>query len=314
MSQVDESQVEYRPDGSTLAEIDAGPGESPARQAHSHRTPPSHRGAFRRQFTAELRLVFGRRRNTVLLAGVMLVPILVGVAIRVNGGARGGEGPRFINQISENGLFLVFTSLALMLPLLFPLVVGIVSGDTIAGEAGAGTLRYLLTVPAARARVLLVKAGAAFTFAIAVVLLVGVVGLVVGSILFPIGDVTLLSGDHVGLGDGFVRALLVAGYVIGSLAGLVAIGLFCSTLTEVPVAAMATTIVVAVISQVVDAIPQLRVVHPYLLTHHWLDFGELLRIEPRAGLLLTGLGVQACYVAVAASLAWAKLSGTDVTS
>jgi len=270
--------------------------------------------SLRRQYGAELRLVFARRRNMVLLGGLGLVPILVGVAIRVNGGASGNDGPRFLNQISENGLFLVFTSLALMLPFLLPLVIGIVSGDTVAGEAGAGTLRYLLTVPVARGRVLLVKGAAALSFAVAAICVVSAVGLIVGAALFPVGDVTLLSGDQVSLADGLARGALVGAYVMLSLTGLVAIGLLCSTLTEVPVAAMATTIVFAIVSQVVDAIPQLRVVHPYLLTHHWLDFGELLRIEPRAGLLLTGLAVQAGYVAVAGSFAWSRFSGADITS
>jgi ABC-2 type transport system permease protein len=283
-------------------------------RSESHRARRIRPGAGWRQFTAELRLLFGRRRNAILLAGVGLVPILIGVAIRVNGGASGRNGPHFINQVSENGLFLVFTSLALMLPLLLPLVVGIVSGDSIAGEAGAGTLRYLLTVPAARGRVLAIKGAAAFSFAIAAVCVVSVVGLVVGAFLFPLGDVTLLSGDQVSFGEGLLRGLLVAGYVVLSLTGLVVVGLLCSTLTEVPVAAMATTIVVAVVSQVVDAIPQLRVLHPYLLTHHWLDFGELLRIEPRVGFLLTGLAVQAGYVAIAAAFAWARLTGADITS
>jgi ABC-2 type transport system permease protein len=288
---------------------------SPAHTLPQRPHTAPRRGSVRRQITAELRLVFGRRRNAILLAGVGLVPILVGVAIRINGGASGrGDGPRFINQVSENGLFLAFTSLALMLPLLIPLVIGIVAGDTIAGEAGAGTLRYLLTVPAGRGRVLAVKGTAALAFALAVVAVVALVGFVVGMSLFPVGDVTLLSGDRVSLANGIGRGLLVAGYVLLSLTGLVVIGLLASTLTEVPVAAMATTIVIAVVSQVVDAIPQLHVVHPYLLTHHWLDFGELLRIEPRVGLLLHGLAVQGAYVAIAASLAWARLSNADVTS
>jgi ABC-2 type transport system permease protein len=299
---------------SQVDHIDAPVDTTPVGSGGSRHGQRSYPGAAWRQYAAEVRLVFGRRRNAILLLGIALVPILVGVAIRVNGGASGDDGPRFINQISENGLFLVFTSLTLMLPLLVPLVIGIVSGDTIAGESGAGTLRYLLTVPVSRARVLVVKGAAAFSFAIAAVCVIGVVSLVAGISLFPIGDVTLLSGDQVGFGNGLLRAALVAGYVVLSLTGLVTIGLLCSTLTEVPVAAMATTIVVAVISQVVDAIPQLRVVHPYLLTHHWLDFGELLRIEPRASLLLTGLAVQACYVAVAASFAWAKFANADVTA
>jgi ABC-2 type transport system permease protein len=77
---------------------------------------------------------------------------------------------------------------------------------------------------------------------------------------------------------------------------------------------MAATIVFAVVSQVVDSIPQLHVLHPFLLTHHWLDFGELLRIDPRIGLLFQGIAVQAAYVLIAASLAWSRFTSADVTA
>lgn len=272
------------------------------------------RGALARQVGSELRLVFGRRRNQVLLAGIGLVPLLIGVALKINGPGQGGDGPQFLSQVTENGLFLVFTSLVITLPFLLPLVVAIVSGDTIAGEANAGTLRYLLTVPVGRPRLLLAKFAGSAVYAAAAVLTVGAVGLVAGGALFGFGRVTLLSGDAVGLGDGLLRAAVITGYVTLSLLGLVAVGLFLSTLTEVPVAAMAATIAFAVVSAVIDAIPQLRVIHPYLLTHHWLDFGEVLRQHPQVGLLLRGLAVQAGYVAVACSLAYSRFVNADVTA
>lgn len=286
-----------------------------------HRAPAKAASArpgrgWLRAYRAEVRLVFGRRRNAVLLVGLCLVPILIGVALKIDGppSGNGQNGPRFLNQVTDNGLFLVFTSLAVTVPLLIPLVLGIVSGDTIAGEAGAGTLRYLLTLPVRRGRLLAVKGAATTTYAAGCVVMISAVAIVVGAALFPVGELTLLSGDRVSFADGLGRGLLVGGYVLLSLCGLLAAGLFFSTLTEVPVAAMATTIVFAVASQVVDAIPQLHVVHPFLITHHWLDFGELLRIEPRTGLLLKGLAVQAGYVVVGASLAWSRFTGADITA
>jgi ABC-2 type transport system permease protein len=266
-------------------------------------------------FRSELRLVFGRRRNRVLLAVLALVPILIGVAVRVNNGpARRGQGPDFVAQLTGNGLFLVFTALTVALPVFLPLVVGIVSADTVAGEAGAGTLRYLLTIPVTRGRLLLAKASGAFAYAIAAVLSVALVGLVTGAVLFPVGRVTLLSGDTVSFANGLLRALAVALYVVLSLSGLVAIGLLISTLTEVPVAAMAATIGVAIVSAVLDAVPQLSSIHGALLTHHWLDFSALLRQPIDTGSLYAGIGVQAAYVLIAGSLAWARFAGADVTS
>lgn len=277
--------------------------------------PRLGRGWFR-AYRAEVALVFGRRRNWVLLVALGLVPILIGVALKIDGPPTGNgqNGPRFLDQVTENGLFLIFTALAVTLPLLMPLVLGIVSGDTIAGEAGGGTLRYLLTVPVPRGRLLAVKAAATTTYAAGCVAVIGATGLAAGAVLFPVGELTLLSGDRVSFADGLGRGLLVGGYVLLSLTGLLAAGLFFSTLTEVPVAAMAATIVFAVASQVVDSIPQLHALHPFLLTHHWLDFGELLRIEPRVGFLLTGLAVQLAYVLIGASLAWSRFTTKDVTA
>ena len=272
-------------------------------------------GATGRFLRSELRLVFGRRRNQVLLAGLGLIPLLIALAVTLtHDGPSDGGGPPFSERVSSNGLFLVFTALTVSLPLFLPLAVGIVSGDAVAGEAGAGTLRYLLTVPVGRGRLLVVKGLAAFLYALAAVLVVALVGLAAGALLFGLGETTLLSGDTVSVGEGLVRALAVAAYVALSLTGLVAVGLLMSTLTEVPVAAMAATVVVAVVNTVLDALPQLSVVHPYLLTHHWFDFGDLLRTTVDYGSLAEGLLVQVGWVLVAGSLAWSRFTTADVTA
>ena len=276
---------------------------------------PRQHGATARLLRSELRLVFGRRRNLVLLVALGLVPLLVGVAVQLSGGGpEAGEGPPFLERVSSNGLFLAFTSLVVCLPLFLPLAVGIISGDAVAGEASAGTLRSLLTVPVSRGRLLLVKAFGAMAYTTAAVLTIAGVGLVTGGLLFGLGDVTLLSGDVVGLDEGLLRAAGVAAHVTLSLTGLVAVGLLVSTLTEVPVGAMATTIVVAVASSVLDALPQLSAIHGGLLTHHWLDFGELLRAQVDLGELAGGLLVQAAWVAVAGALAWSRFTTADVTA
>ena len=268
-----------------------------------------------RLLRSELRLLFGRRRNQVLLLVLAVVPVIVGVAIRVSSGeAEPGEGPPFLDRVSGNGLFLAFTGLATVVPFFLPLTMGVVSGDAVAGEAQAGTLRYLLTVPVSRARLLAVKYGGLVAFALAASLLVAAVGLVVGWALFPIGDVTLLSGTSVSIPSAVVRAGLVALYVTVSLAGLAAIGLAVSTFTEVPVAAMATTVVLAITSQILDAVPQLDWLHPFLFTHQWLAFGDLLRDPVPTGALVDGLVLQAAWTAVALAVAWSRFTTRDITS
>ncbi len=284
--------------------------------AEQVRLPPVRRPSRApRLLLSELSLVFGRRRNQVLLVVLALVPVLVGVAIRVSTGeVEPGQGPPFIDRVSGNGLFLAFTALAAAVPFLLPLVTGVVAGDAVAGEAQAGTLRYLLTVPVSRTRVLLVKYGALVVFGLVAALTVALVGLAVGVALFPTGEVTLLSGTTVPAASAVVRALLVAAYVAVSLAGLSAIGLAVSTFTEVPVAAMATTVVLAITSQILDAIPQLGWLHPFLFSHLWLAFGDLLRDPVPTGTLVSGLLLQAGWVLVSLAVAWSRFTTRDVTS
>lgn len=287
----------------------------PGAQAGTPAGPRVARGAWGRLLRSELRLVFGRRRNLALLVGLAAVPLLLGTVLYVTqDSALGGQGPGFVDRVTGNGLFLVVAALFMCLPLLLPLTTGIAAGDAIAGEAQAGTLRYLLAVPVARGRLLAVKAVATVAFVASAVLAIATVALVVGALMFGVTDVTLLSGTTVPVADGVLRVAGVAVYVALSLTGLVAFGLFLSTLTEVPVGAMAGTVVFAIVSAVLDTLPQLAAIHPGLLTHHWLDFAEFLRLEVDAGVLGQGLAVQAAYVAVFGSLAWSRFTTADVTS
>jgi ABC-2 type transport system permease protein len=264
---------------------------------------------------SDLRLLFGRRRTLALLAGLALVPLLLAVVLFVaSNSGMSGQGPGFIDRVTGNGLFLVIAALFMCLPFLLPLTIGITAGDAISGEAQAGTLRYVLTVPVARTRLLVAKALVSLSFALAAVLVITVVALAAGGAFFGFSEMTLLSGTTVSLGAGVARMLGVAAYVALSLTGLVAVGLFFSTLTEVPVGAMAATTVVAVVSSVLDTLPQLSAIHPYLLTHHWFDFAEFLRLEIDWGVLGSGLLVQLGWVAIFASLAWGRFKTADVTA
>lgn len=266
-------------------------------------------GAF---LVNELALLFRRRRTWAMFGALAAIPILLAVAVRLSSGDSGGRGPAFLDQVSQNGLFVAFTALTVAIPLFLPLTVGVVAGDSIAGEASAGTLRYLLVAPVGRVRLLLVKFVSAIVFCLAGTLVVVVAGILIGLALFPIGPVTLLSGDTIGYAEAAARALAIAAYVTLSLLGLCAIGLFISTLTDVPVGAMAATVVVAIASQILDQLPQLAAIHPWLLSHYWFDFADLLRQPIVWDSFGTNALLQLGYVAVFGALAYGRFSTRDI--
>jgi ABC-2 type transport system permease protein len=266
---------------------------------------------------SELRLVFRRLRNLALLAVLAALPVLLGIALRLaapRGGRGGDAGSSFISQLAGNGVFLAFIAITLMIALVLPLAVAVVSGDSVAGEAGLGTLRYLLTVPAGRTRLLAAKYVAVVVFGLSACCVVAAAALVTGAALFPVGPVTLLSGNTVPLGEGLLRVLFVTLYVAAAMAALGAIGLAVSTFTEHPIGAIAAVLVLAVVSEIADNIPQFAVVHPYLPSHWWLFFDSLLRTPIATTDLLHGLLSFGVYAVVFCAIAWARFTSTDVTA
>jgi ABC-2 type transport system permease protein len=294
----------------------------PAGAANSASTgsAPSAAVSWLRLLGSEFRLVFRRRRNLILLAVVAVIPLIVGIALRLatpqslaNAGSN-GNGPPFLDEVAGNGVFLAFLALTVMLTLVLPLVVAVVSGDSVAGEAGYGTLRYLLAVPAGRTRLLGVKYLTAVAFGLSAVLIITAVSLLCGIALFPIGPVTLLSGTTVSLAEGLLRLLFVALYVAAGMAALAAIGLAISTFTEHAIGAIAALAVITVASEVADNVPQFAVVQPFLPTHWWLMFDSLLRSPIDTGTMLRGLLSFAVYIVLFCSIAWARFTTADITS
>ncbi|GAA1531374.1 ABC transporter permease [Streptomyces albidochromogenes] len=271
---------------------------------------------------SELTLTFRRWRTLALLAVLAAVPVLIGIAVkietsdgsRVGGGGAEGGGPAFLTQITGNGLFLVFAALAATLPVFLPMAVGVVAGDAVAGEASAGTLRYLLVAPAGRTRLLFAKYAATLVFCLVATLVVAVSALATGALLFPLGEVTTISGTRIGFGEGVLRAALIAAVVAASLIGLATIGLFVSTLTHSGVAAMATTVGLLITVQILDTVPQLSGIHPYLFPHYWLSFADLLREPVYWDEVRDNLTLQAVYAAVFGSAAWARFTTKDITA
>ena len=264
---------------------------------------------------SEISVLFRRRRTWAMLATLALIPVLIALAVRLTSSRPpSGRGPAFLDQVSQNGLFVSFVGLLVSVPLFLPLTVGVVAGDTIAGEASSGTLRYLLIAPAGRTRLLIVKYLATAVFCVAATLAVAIAGALIGAALFPIGPVTLLSGDSIAVGDSIVRSLLIAAYITVSLLGLSAIGLFISTMTDVPVGAMATTIVLSVVSQVLDSLPQLDWLHPWLFSHYWLGFADLLRQPISWDSFGSNALLQCGYIVVFGALAFGRFTTKDILS
>ncbi len=266
----------------------------------------------------ELSKTFRRPRTWVTIAVLNALPVLVAVLLRIADVApRPGEGPPFLSAVLTNGALYPLAALAIVLPLFLPIAVAVVSGDAVAGEAQAGTLRYLLARPAGRTRLLVAKLVAVLAFVVVTVVAVAAVGYVVGQVLFdaqPVTGGTSVSGTALTPEQLARRTLLAIGYVAVSMLGVAAFGLFFSTLTDSPLAAALGALAVLVTSSLLLTLDAASPIAPYLPTRYWLAFVDLFRDPVLWRDVVRGLALQGVYVGVLLTAAWANFTTKDVTS
>ena len=265
----------------------------------------------------ELRKLFRRPRTWVTIGLLNALPVLVAVLLALTDLApRPGEGPVFLSAVLTNGTLYPLAALAIVLPLFLPIAVALIAGDSVAGEAQAGTLRYLLARPAGRTRLLVAKLISVFAFVAVTVVAVAGIGYLVGQLLFdvqPVGG-TSLSGTTLTPAELAGRTLLAIGYVTVSMLGVAAFALFFSTLTDSPLAAMLGALGILVASSLLFTLDAASSFAPYLPTRYWLAFVDFFRVPIQWRDIVRGLALQGVYVAVLLGAAWANYTTKDVTS
>jgi ABC-2 type transport system permease protein len=263
----------------------------------------------------ELRKLLRRPRTWVTLALLAGLPTVVAFFIKATRIApRPGQGPAFLSAVLHNGTLFPAAALAIVIPLFLPVAVAVVAGDSVAGEAQAGTLRYLLVRPVSRTRLLVAKLVASAFFTLLAVVVVSVVAYVVGTRLFGSQPVPSLSGEAIEGNDATFRVVVTVLYVGWSMLGVAAVAVFLSTLTDSPLAAALGAIALLVTSQVLDLLDAAAAVRPYLPTRYWLAFVDLFRTPILWRNVQRGFLLQLVYVVVLLAAAWANFASKDVTS
>ena len=263
----------------------------------------------------ELVKLVRRPRTWVSIALLVALPTVVAVFLAVSDVApRPGTGPAFLSAVLENGALYPAAALAIVLHLFLPVAVAVVAGDAIAGEAQAGTLRYLLIRPVGRTRLLVAKLVSVIAYALMAVVIVSVTAYAVGTQLFGSGPLPSVSGTELSTGAATLRTVLAVLYVGWSMLGVAAVALFLSTLTDSPLAAALGAIALLVTSGVLVGLEASASVQPYLPTRYWLAFVDLFRDPVLYRDLARGTALQAAYIVVFLGAAWANFMTKDVTS
>lgn len=147
----------------------------------------------------ELYKIFTKPRTYIAFGAVFLIV----VATQLGFYFEGEELLDFVIQnlkesfIFEGKLINSYTVSYIVLNTLWihiPILIALVTGDLIAGEANSGTFRIILTRPVSRTKLLFAKFFAGWTYTVLVIVLMILLSIGLGSILFGPGDLLVLKG------------------------------------------------------------------------------------------------------------------------
>ncbi len=269
----------------------------------------------------ELVKMLRRPRTWVTIAMLNALPTLVAVLLALTDiGPKPGEGPPFLSAVLTDGTLFPLAALAIVLPLFMPVAVAVTAGDAVAGEAQGGTLRYVLTRPVGRTRLLVAKLVSVLAFVALAVVVVAVVGYVVGRVFLGDGDaqtvstVTGVSGSSLSQAELLERTLLSIVYVALSMLGVAAMALLLSTFTDSPLGAALGALAFLIASTLLLTLDAAHALQPYLPTRYWLSFVDLFRDPILWRDLERGVLLQGVYVLVFLAAAWANFTTKDITS
>lgn len=254
---------------------------------------PSKR-PVRLPFRVELARQLSQWKVRIALGVLAVLPVIVRIALLFGGPPSSRSGATDLTALAQvsGGTFAAFV-LVLTGGFLATLVAALLFGDLIAGEASRSTLKYLLTVPVPRLRLLAVKVQVATVLLLVGLLALTLVSLLVGVLSYGPGGIQVPGGPRLGFGDSVLRLLGTTAAATAGLLWAAALGTLLTVVTDSPLAAAGGVVLGSILSRILDQIPALGDLRVVLPTHYSSAFQSFLEapvdLAPVAASLLSGL-------------------------
>lgn len=262
----------------------------------------------------ELRRQWSRRRTQFALAVMTALPLILAVAFRIGSDRAGPSSTTFIDLAQSSAANFVMVALFFSANFLLIVVVSLYFGDMVASEASWSSLKYLLTMPVPRARLLRQKiVVAAMLTAASLVLLAGF-SFLVGWLLYGTGAMTTPTGDSFTGWDAAWRLVIAVIYIGGQLIWVAGLATLMTVVTDVPLGAVGSAVLLSIVSQILDQITALGDLRNYLPTHFSFGWVSVMANPPDWADVARGTFMSVSYGAVLIVCAFVVFRRKDITS
>jgi ABC-2 type transport system permease protein len=260
----------------------------------------------------ELRKLVSQKRTYMGLGLAMILPLIFVVVQDLRHHQGGGGGTIFSSEITQSGLATPVLMLLFLSEFMLPVIAALVAGDIVATEDGNGTLKTILTRSVNRGQVFAAKSLAALSYAALAVLLSATVATIAGVASWGFNQITTFSGSVVSAPEGLLLVCAANVCYLIPLFAVACIGVLLSAATRNSTAAVIGTVGLVILLFIVQGIPGLEGLKPYILTEQFESWQGLLRTPTDWAPVTHSLWVCALYAIPALFAAYLVFLRRDV--
>ncbi len=253
----------------------------------------------------ELYKIFRRPRTYISFGIVTAITLVIQLAMLSDGKSFIGFALQGVNEQFDirgnilNGYLITYLILQSLL-IHIPLLVALVAGDALAGEANAGTLRLMLTKPISRVQLVFVKFLGSFVYTVLLIVWLAIVALVLSLVLFGTGDMINLKSDAFVLllqDDILWRYGLAFLFAVLAMTTIAALSIFLSAFTDNAIGPVISTMGIVVILTIMSnlELPLFNLIKPYLFTTHMIGWKGFFDDPVPYAAIMRSAGVLAMY-------------------
>lgn len=230
----------------------------------------------------ELFKIFKRPRTYIAFVAIAVIVWLIQLAFYVDGGAyvdflmQSIKADFYVEGKILNGYFICYFILQTLL-IHVPLLIALIGGDMIAGEANMGTLRLLISKPVSRASLITGKFIATVVYTLMLLVWMAFLSLGMSLLIFGTDDLIIFKGSEVVLlerADVFWRYVAAFGFAAIAMTTVAALSFFLSLFAENSIGPIVTTMSIVIVFTILTSIdlPLFNAIKPYLFTSHMLGW------------------------------------------
>ena len=241
----------------------------------------------------ELFKVFRKPRTFIAFGAITAIVGLIQMGFYVDGESYIKFGMQALSDSFDidgkvlNGYLLAYIILQTLL-IHVPLLIALVAGDMISGEANMGTLRLLVTKPVSRDKIISAKFLASCIYTLMLLVWMAIWALFVSMLVFGTDDLIIMKSEVVTQileGDTFWRYLAAFGFAALAMITVASLAFFLSIFAENSIGPIIACMSIVIVFTILNTLnlPVFNAVKPYLFTSHMLAWKGFFDVKVNAG-------------------------------